>query len=53
MNTIYAQLLRSLIAAQVAVLEHEKGEINETIAKAALIECLKEALRLAKSKRLD
>ena len=52
MKTEYANLLRALVAAQMAVFEHENEELGVCgKAKKALLECLAVATRAAK--RLD
>lgn len=49
MNRISEEILRALIAAQVAVLEHNEEAIGSpNKAKEALLECLKQATKMAK-----
>jgi hypothetical protein len=50
MNETHQKLIRSLIAAQVAAIEHADEAIDsgESSTKVALFKCLDEARRLAK-----
>lgn len=48
MNNQHIDLVRCLIACQVALLEHAAEKVTEHVAKKALIARLQEALRLAK-----
>ena len=49
MSDTHQKLLRALVAAQVAVLEHADEDVNgEEKAKPALAKCLAEIARLAK-----
>lgn len=49
MLDVHQKLLRALVAAQVAVLEHADEQLDgEAKAKKALTQCLAEAQRLAK-----
>lgn len=51
MRPAHTFLLRALIAAQVAVIEHADEDLGSDVAKAALLKHLTEATKLAK--RLD
>lgn len=56
MTTLHQQLIRALIAAQVAVLEHadeDTGLRDPPLAIDALDECLKRASKLAKQLRKE
>lgn len=48
MRMEHQRLIRALIAAQVAVIEHADEDVGTNIARRALIEAISEALKLAK-----
>lgn len=48
MTKTHEELLRALIAAQVAVIEHADEDVQENVAIMALDKCIKEIIRLNK-----
>lgn len=53
MSFTHGELLRALIAAQVAVFEHSNEDVNEHEAIDALDTCVKEVVRLVKQLRKE
>lgn len=48
MNPLHIKIMRALVAAQVALIEHADESWDEHKAKKALEDCIKEAAKLVK-----